>query len=141
MTAPEKDIRIRRIMDEGKALLVNLAKGRIGEDSSTLLGGLLVTAIGLAAYSRADMPTAKRREFFVYIDEFQSFTTLALATMLSELRKYRVGFTIAHLWLPKIPSGRIRAVRQNQRIIAFDGRDPPLACSVYRRLVQVAAAA
>ena len=76
--------------------MVNLAKGRIGEDSSSLLGGLLVTAIGLAAHSRADIPEAQRRDFFVYIDEFQSFTTLALAGMLSELRKYRVGFTIAH---------------------------------------------
>jgi hypothetical protein len=78
LTAPEKDVRIRRIMDEGRVLLVNLAKGRIGEDSSALLGGLLVTAIGLAAYSRADMPEAQRRNFFVYVDEFQSFTTLAL---------------------------------------------------------------
>jgi hypothetical protein len=79
--------------------LVSLAKGRIGEDSAGLLGGLLVTAIGLAAYSRADMPAAARRNFFAYIDEFQSFTTLALANMLSELRKYRVGFTIAHQYV------------------------------------------
>jgi hypothetical protein len=78
-------------MDKGQVLIVNLAKGRIGDDSSSLLGGLLVTTIGLAAYTRADTPIAKRRDFFVYIDEFQSFTTLALANMLSELRKYRVG--------------------------------------------------
>ncbi len=69
LTAPEKDVRIRRIMDEGKVLLVNLAKGRIGEDSSALLGGLLVTAIGLAAYTRADMPEVQRRNFFVYVDD------------------------------------------------------------------------
>ena len=100
LTTPEKDVRIRRIMDEGKVLLVNLAKGRIGEDSSALLGGLLVTAIGLAAYSRADMPERQRRNFFVYVDEFQSFTTLALANMLSELRKYRIGFTIAPVHAP-----------------------------------------
>jgi type IV secretory pathway TraG/TraD family ATPase VirD4 len=102
LTAPEKDIRIRRIMDEGKVLLVNLAKGRIGEDSSALLGGLLVTAIGLAAYSRADLPQTQRRDFFVYVDEFQSFTTLALASMLSELRKYRIGFTIAHQYIHQL---------------------------------------
>jgi len=65
------------------------------EDSSSLLGGLLVTTLGLAAYTRVDTPSANRRDFFVYIDEFQSLTTLALANMLSELRKYRVGFTIA----------------------------------------------
>ena len=63
LTAPEKDLRIRQIMDKGQALLVNLAKGRIGEGSSSLLGALLVTAIGLAAYSRADMPGAKTFSF------------------------------------------------------------------------------
>ena len=102
LTAPEKDLRIRHIMDKGQVLLVNLAKGRIGDDSSSLLGGLLVTAIGLAAHSRADIPEAQRRDFFVYIDEFQSFTTLAMASMLSELRKYRVGFTIAHQYIHQL---------------------------------------
>ena len=113
LTSPEKDIRIRRIMDEGKVLLVNLAKGRIGEDSSALLGGLLVTAIGLAAYTRADMPEAQRRNFFVYVDEFQSFTTLALASMLSELRKYRVGFTIAHQYMHQLEPDVRHAVLGN----------------------------
>ena len=100
-------------MDEGKVLLVNLAKGRIGEDSSALLGGLLVTAIGLAAYTRADMPEAQRRNFFVYVDEFQSFTTLALASMLSELRKYRVGFTIAHQYMHQLEPDVRHAVLGN----------------------------
>ena len=94
-------------------LLVNLAKGRIGEDSSALLGGLLVTAIGLAAYTRADMPEAQRRNFFVYVDEFQSFTTLALASMLSELRKYRVGFTIAHQYMHQLEPDVRHAVLGN----------------------------
>jgi hypothetical protein len=62
LTSPGKDLHIRRIMDEGGVLLVNLAKGRLGEDSSTLLGGLLVTTIGLAAFSRADVPLQKRRD-------------------------------------------------------------------------------
>ena len=120
LTAPEKDVRIRRIMDEGKVLLVNLAKGKIGEDSSALLGGLLVTAIGLAAYTRADMPEAQRRNFFVYVDEFQSFTTLALASMLSELRKYRVGFTIAHQYLHQLEPDVRHAVLGNVgSIISF----------------------
>ena len=113
LTTPEKDVRIRRIMDEGKVLLVNLAKGRIGEDSSALLGGLLVTAIGLAAYSRADLPETQRRNFFVYVDEFQSFTTLALASMLSELRKYRVGFTIAHQYMHQLEPDIRHAVLGN----------------------------
>jgi len=102
VTEPKEPISLRRIMDQGKILLVNLAKGRIGEDSSALLGGLLVTTIGLAAYSRADMAPGERRDFFVYIDEFQSFTTLAVANMLSELRKYRVGMTLAHQYLNQL---------------------------------------
>jgi type IV secretory pathway TraG/TraD family ATPase VirD4 len=102
LTKPAIDLHIRQIMDEGRVLLVNLAKGRLGEDSSSLLGGLLVTTIALAAYSRADMPEAKRRDFFVYIDEFQSFTTLALVNMFSELRKYRLGFTVAHQYLHQL---------------------------------------
>jgi hypothetical protein len=74
---------------------------------------LLVTAIGLAAYSRADTPAAERKDFFVYIDEFQSFTTLALARMLSELRKYRVGFTVAHQYLNQLEPDVRHAVLGN----------------------------
>jgi hypothetical protein len=65
LTASSQDLHVRRIMDKGKVLLINLAKGRLGEDSSSLLGGLLVTTIGLAAFSRADMPPANRKNFFV----------------------------------------------------------------------------
>jgi type IV secretory pathway TraG/TraD family ATPase VirD4 len=113
LTAPAIDLHVRRIMDEGKVLLVNLAKGRIGDDSSSLLGGLLVTTIGLAAYTRADSPPQERRDFFVYIDEFQSFTTLALANMLSEMRKYRVGFTVAHQYLHQLEPDIRHAVLGN----------------------------
>jgi type IV secretory pathway TraG/TraD family ATPase VirD4 len=120
LTAPENDLHIRRIMDEGKVLLVNLAKGHIGEDSSSLLGGLLVTTIGLAAFSRADTPPAERRDFFVYIDEFQSFTTLALANMFSEMRKYRVGFTVAHQYLNQLePDVRHAVLGNTGSIISF----------------------
>jgi type IV secretory pathway TraG/TraD family ATPase VirD4 len=113
LTAPAIDLHIRHVMDERKVLLVNLAKGRIGDDSSSLLGGLLVTTIGLAAYSRADSPPQERRDFFVYIDEFQSFTTLALANMLSEMRKYRVGFTVAHQYLHQLEPDIRHAVLGN----------------------------
>jgi type IV secretory pathway TraG/TraD family ATPase VirD4 len=120
LTAPDKDLHIRRIMDEGKVLLVNLAKGRLGEDSSSLLGGLLVTTIGLAAFSRADTTIETRRNFFVYVDEFQSFTTLALVNMFSELRKYRVGFTVAHQYLHQLEPDIRHAVLGNAgTIISF----------------------
>jgi type IV secretory pathway TraG/TraD family ATPase VirD4 len=120
LTTSKSDIHVRRIMDEGKILLVNLAKGRLGEDSSSLLGGLLVTTIGLAAYSRADIAENQRKSFFAYVDEFQSFTTMALANMLSELRKYRVGFTIAHQYLHQLDPDIRHAVLGNAgTIISF----------------------
>jgi type IV secretory pathway TraG/TraD family ATPase VirD4 len=113
LTSSESDISIRGAMDEGRVLFVNLAKGRLGEDSSSLLGGLLVTTIGLAAFSRADMAAQERRDFFVYVDEFQSFTTLAVTNMLSELRKYRVGFTIGHQYLRQLEPDVRHAVLGN----------------------------
>ncbi len=120
LTTSKSDIHVRKIMDEGKVLLVNLAKGRLGEDSSSLLGALLVTTIGLAAYSRADIVENQRRNFFAYVDEFQSFTTMALANMLSELRKYRVAFTIAHQYLHQLDSDIQHAVLGNAgTIISF----------------------
>ncbi|MEX0921416.1 MAG: type IV secretion system DNA-binding domain-containing protein [Rhodovibrionaceae bacterium] len=96
LTSPEQDLHLRNIMDEGGVLLVNLGKGTLGEDSANLLGSLLVTTIGLAAISRADTPEASRKPCFVYLDEFQSVTTRSVATMIAELRKYGVGFTLAN---------------------------------------------
>lgn len=113
LTNPQEPISLRRTMDDGQVLLVNLGKGRIGEDSSSLLGGLLVTTIGLAAYSRADMAPPDRRGFFVYVDEFQNFTTLAVANMLSELRKYRIGLTVAHQYLHQLEPEILHAVLGN----------------------------
>jgi len=93
---------VRRVMDRGKILLVNLSKGRLGEDTSSLLGSLLVSAIGQSALARADTLEVLRRPFYLYLDEFQTFTTLALAGMLSELRKYRVGLVLAHQYLAQV---------------------------------------
>jgi hypothetical protein len=120
LTSPERDIRIRKLMDEGGILLVNLAKGRLGEDSASLLGSLLVSTIGLAAMSRADVAEERRRDFFLYIDEFQNFTTLSLATMASELRKYRVGLILAHQHLHQLEPEILHAVVGNVgTVIAF----------------------
>jgi hypothetical protein len=93
---------MREIMDSGKVLLVNLAKGKIGEDTAALLGSLLVTNLGVAGLSRANMSGEKRRSFWVYLDEFHSFTTLSIANMLSELRKYGVGMVLAHQYLSQL---------------------------------------
>jgi hypothetical protein len=118
---PKEPISLRRIMDEGKVLLVNLGKGRIGEDSSALLGGLLVTTMGLAGFSRADVAPEVRRDFCAFIDEFQSFTTLAVADMLSELRKYRVGITMAHQYLHQLePDIRYAVLATRARSSRFE---------------------
>lgn len=96
VTEPGRQISFRRIMDGGQALVVNLARGTVGEDSSSLLGALLVTSVALAAYSRANVKEHERRTHYLYVDEFQSFTTLAVADMISELRKYRLALVLAH---------------------------------------------
>ena len=113
LVSPERDIRVRSLMDEGRVLLVNLSKGQLGEDSALILGGLIVSTLGLAAFSRADMPAASRRPFFIYIDEFQNFTTLMLANMMSELRKYGVGLTLANQHLHQIEPDIRHAVLGN----------------------------
>jgi hypothetical protein len=102
LTKPEELLHIRRTMDEGKVLLVNLSRGQLGEDSASLFGGLIVTTIALAGFSRADVPQEARRPFFLYIDEFQSFTTRTIANMMSELRKYEVGLILAHQYLAQL---------------------------------------
>lgn len=96
LVEPKVDLSFRRIMDDGGVFIANLAKGRLGEDSSAILGSLLVSTIGHAALSRADAPAEARRPFFLYVDEFQTFTTLAFANMMAELRKYGLGLTLAH---------------------------------------------
>lgn len=120
LVEPKNDIRIRSLMDEGRVLLVNLSKGQLGEDSSHILGGLIVSTIGLAAFSRADCAAARRRPFFVYIDEFQSFTTLMLANMMSELRKYGVGLTLANQHLHQLePEIRSAVLGNAGTLISF----------------------
>ena len=93
--APETALRFRSIMDQGQCLVVNLAKGRLGADVSNVLGGLIISSIVNAAYSRQGLTEAHRQPFFLYVDEFHSFTTGAIANMLAELRKYRLGLVLA----------------------------------------------
>jgi hypothetical protein len=102
LTQSRSSFDLRKLMDEKKILLVNLSKGRIGEDPGGLLGALIVARIGLAALSRTDIPEQERNDFYVYLDEFQNFTTLSLANMLSELRKYRVNLILAHQYLSQL---------------------------------------
>ncbi len=102
LTARESSFDLRRVMDEGKLLVVNLSKGKLGEGPASLLGSLLVSHLSLAALERADRPQEERRDFFLYLDEFHTFSTLTLATMLSELRKYRLSLILAHQYLGQL---------------------------------------
>ncbi len=104
-------INLRKIMDEGKILIANLSKGRIGEDNSALLGSMLITRIQLAAMSRVDILEKDRHDFFLSVDEFQNFATSSFASILSEARKYRLCLTIAHQYIGQLEQGDNSAVR------------------------------
>jgi len=108
-------IDMREIMDEGKILIANLSKGKIGEDNSRLLGALLITKLQLAAMSRVDIPEEKRRDFFLYVDEFQNFATEAFCNILSEARKYRLSLVLANQYIAQLeemtPVGKSTRVR------------------------------
>lgn len=103
VSQPVSTFDLRRTMDDGRILIVNLSKGAIGEENAHLLGALIITGIAQAALSRADTPEELRRPFHLYVDEFQNFSTTAFATILSEARKYALTLTIAHQYLAQIP--------------------------------------
>jgi hypothetical protein len=92
----------RQVMDEGKILLVNLSKGKIGDINASLLGMIITGKLLMAALSRADVEQSKRRDFNLYIDEFQNFTTDSISTILSEARKYRLNLIIAHQFIAQL---------------------------------------
>jgi hypothetical protein len=95
-------INVREIMDTKKIFIMNLSKGRIGEDNSRLLGGMLITKLQLAAMERVDMPEEDRQDFFLYVDEFQNFATPSFANILSEARKYRLSLIMAHQYVKQL---------------------------------------
>lgn len=135
LVEPEIDVRIRSLMDEGRVLLVNLSKGQLGEDSAHLLGGLLVSTLGLAAFTRADDPSETRRPFFLYLDEFQNFTTLMLANMMSELRKFGIGLVLAHQYLHQLePDVRHAVLGNAATLISFrvGSEDAPLLAKEFQ---------
>ncbi len=99
---PKSTIDIFKIMNEGKIFLVNVSKGRIGEDNSALLGGMIITKIQLATMERVRIPENERRDFYLYVDEFQNFATDSFANILSEARKYRLSLTVAHQYTAQL---------------------------------------
>ena len=120
LVAPSVDLHLRQLMDDGGILVANLSKGQLGEDSSLMLGSLLVSTLSLAGLTRADLVEEQRRPFFLYIDEFQNFTTLSFVNMLAELRKYGLGLTLANQHLAQLePAIRAAVLGNAGTLISF----------------------
>ncbi|MDA8162596.1 MAG: type IV secretion system DNA-binding domain-containing protein [Desulfobacteraceae bacterium] len=116
----ENTFDLRKVMNEGKILIVNLSKGKVGEDNSALLGAMLVTKIMLAALSRADIPENERIPFYLYVDEFHNFLTLSFANILTESRKYNLNLILAHQYIEQLDEKIMAAVFGNVgTIISF----------------------
>lgn len=101
---PKSGFNFRDVMDQGKILVINLSKGKVGDVNANLLGLIIVSKLQMAALQRADLPEDQRKDFFLYIDEFQSFITDSIATILSEARKYRLSLNIAHQYMGQLVS-------------------------------------
>ncbi|MFA5052577.1 MAG: type IV secretion system DNA-binding domain-containing protein [Parcubacteria group bacterium] len=99
---PKSSVNMRSVMDDGKILIANLSHGKIGEDNSALLGAMLITKLQQAAMSRIDTSEFERKDFFLYIDEFQNFSTDSFAVILSEARKYRLSLILAHQYIEQL---------------------------------------
>ncbi len=95
-------IDMRKVMDEGKILIINLSQGMVGEDAAYLLGGLVLTKLQMAAMSRVDMPEEERKDFFLFVDEFQHFATRSFTNILSEARKYRLSLHLGHQYIAQM---------------------------------------
>lgn len=108
---PKSTIDLREIMDSRKILIMDLSKGKVGEDNSALLGAMIVTKLQLAAMSRTDIPEKERKDFYLYVDEFQNFATDSFATILSEARKYRLNLIVGHQYIAQLENDKNTKVR------------------------------
>ncbi len=100
---PKSTIDIEKVMNEGKILVLNLAQGYLGEDNASLLGAMIITKIQLAAMNRVHVDEEARRDFYLYVDEFQNFATTSFIKILSEARKYRLNLILANQYIAQIP--------------------------------------
>jgi type IV secretory pathway TraG/TraD family ATPase VirD4 len=99
---PKNSFGLRWAMDKQKIVIMNLSKGLIGEDASNMLGAMLVTKFQIDAMSRADIAEKDRKDFYLYVDEFQNFATSSFATILSEARKYKLNLTMANQYIEQM---------------------------------------
>lgn len=134
---PQIPLRFRRLMDEGTPLVVNLSKGKLGSDISNVLGGLIVSMMTNAAYSRANTNEALRPPYFLYVDEFHTFATEAFAGMLSELRKYKLGLVLAHQHISQLQGKVLESIIGNvgtMIVFRVGAKDAPLLVKQLGRL-------
>lgn len=113
VNARKSSFSIEEAMNEGKIILVNLSQGKLGEDNATLLGSMLITKIQLAAMGRVAIPEEQRRDFYLYVDEFQNFATDSFTKILSEARKYRLNIILANQYVAQIPEEVQKAIFGN----------------------------
>lgn len=117
---PNSSIDMEAIMDEGKILIANLSQGKMGEDNAALIGAMLITKFQLAAMNRVDKHESERRDFYLYVDEFQNFATSSFIKILSEARKYKLNLTMANQYIAQIPIEVQKAILGNAgSIISF----------------------
>jgi hypothetical protein len=118
LAQPRSSFDLREVMDTQKILIVNLSKGKIGDDNSALLGAMLISKMQLAAMGRIDIPEGQRKDFYLYVDEFQNFATESFATILSEARKYRLNLILAHQYITQLDEEIQNAVFGNVGTLA-----------------------
>ncbi|MFC1727339.1 type IV secretory system conjugative DNA transfer family protein [Patescibacteria group bacterium] len=111
-------ITLESVMEEGKILLVNLSQGKLGEDNAALLGAMIITKIQQAAMRRVNIPEEQRRDFYLYVDEFQNFATGSFIKILSEARKYRLNLTLANQYMAQIDPDIQKAIFGNTGTMA-----------------------
>jgi hypothetical protein len=117
---PKSSVQLDDIMNDGKIFLANLSQGRLGEDNAALLGAMLITKLQLAAMRRVDIPEEERRDFYLYVDEFQNFATGSFIKIMSEARKYRLDLTLANQYMAQIPEEVQKSILGNAgTIITF----------------------
>ncbi len=110
---PKSSISLDDVMNDGKILLANLSQGRLGEDNAALLGAMLITKFQLAAMHRVSLPEEQRRDFYLYVDEFQNFATGSFIKIMSEARKYRLDIMLANQYMAQIPEEVTKAILGN----------------------------
>lgn len=113
ISSPQSSINIENIMNNGKILIANLSQGKLGEDNATLLGAMLITRLQLAAMNRINIPESERRDFYLYVDEFQNFATTSFIKILSEARKYRLDLILANQYMAQLHEDLEKAIFGN----------------------------